>query len=211
MKVIFLDIDGVLNLNRKERDDYGQLFHDQFVENLDLIIKSTDAKIVISSTWRYSGLEIMKEMWTKRNLPGEVIDTTPCIYEDKSMVRFFNGYKEQHPTPKTFGVDIPRGIEIDYWLSNIGKFQRITWDIERQQEYLDKALVKNYVILDDDSDMLLSQAEHFVKCSGNNMSKGSIEGYGLTPDRANKAIEILNSSIIDLYYDKILYVNERGK
>jgi hypothetical protein len=209
MKVIFLDIDGVLNLNHKERDEYGPLFHENFVNNLDLIIQETGAKIVISSTWRYSGLTIMKEMWEKRNLPGEVIDTTPCIFGEKAGVRFFNNYLTQQPTPKTYGVDIPRGLEIEYWVENFGKFQRINWDADRQKEYLEKSILKNYAILDDDSDMLFSQNEHFVKCS-NQPDSDSIEGYGLTLSVAHKAIEILNSNVIDLYYPELikLDVNE---
>jgi len=61
-KIIFLDIDGVLNVCSMERDEYGSLFHKHFEDNLRWIIDQTDAKIVISSTWRFSGLEIMKEM-----------------------------------------------------------------------------------------------------------------------------------------------------
>lgn len=30
-----------------------------------------------TSTWRFSGLVIMREMWDKRGLPGEVIGITP--------------------------------------------------------------------------------------------------------------------------------------
>lgn len=102
MNVIFLDIDGVLNnevfvnafwaickqleLNRKAanylksaviRDEYGMLFCPTAVNQLEWLIESTQAKIVISSTWRMSGLAVMQEMWKHRNLPGEVIDITP--------------------------------------------------------------------------------------------------------------------------------------
>jgi hypothetical protein len=93
-KIIFLDIDGVLNVNFPSHDEYGRVFHPHFVENLRYIIEKTQAKIVISSTWRFSGLVIMKEMWEKRNLPGEVIDITPHIDICK------------------------RGEEIEYWLKN---------------------------------------------------------------------------------------------
>jgi hypothetical protein len=79
MKVIFLDIDGVLNVIEQGRDEYGQLFHPHLEDNLREVINKTDAKIVVSSTWRMSGLDIMKEMWEKRNLPGEVIDITPNL------------------------------------------------------------------------------------------------------------------------------------
>ncbi len=80
MRVIFLDIDGVLNVYPQGRDEYGALFHNHFVDNLKSIIDATQAKIVISSTWRYSGLRVMQEMWEMRDLPGEVIDITEVLH-----------------------------------------------------------------------------------------------------------------------------------
>lgn len=87
MKVIFLDIDGVLNVISNGRDAFGSLFHEHFVNNLKSIINETGAKIVISSTWRFSGLKVMKQMWKYRNLPGEVIDVTPhcAAYDDINL------------------------------------------------------------------------------------------------------------------------------
>lgn len=76
-KIIFLDIDGVLNVYCEGRDEYGCTFHKHFEDNLRWIINETGAKIVISSTWRMDGLSVMQEMWVKRGLPGEVIDITP--------------------------------------------------------------------------------------------------------------------------------------
>lgn len=81
-KIIFLDIDGVLNVYCEDRDEYGCTFHKHFEDNLRYIIEQTDAKIVISSSWRSSGLEIMREMWEKRGLAGEIIDITNPIYSD---------------------------------------------------------------------------------------------------------------------------------
>lgn len=76
-KIIFLDIDGVLNVYPQGRDKYGSTFHTHFEDNLQEIIDKTNAKIVISSTWRYSGLKVMQNMWRDRGLAGEVIDITP--------------------------------------------------------------------------------------------------------------------------------------
>ena len=100
MKVIFLDIDGTLNVIPQGHDKYGGIFHEHFVENLRQIIEKTNAKIVISSHWRMSGLQVMKDMWETRNLPGDVIDVTPNLYSG------FN------PNGKDFG----RGDEIQKWL-----------------------------------------------------------------------------------------------
>lgn len=86
-KIIFLDIDGVLNVMSQEFDDYGQLFNPIFVNNLAYIIEKTNAKLVISSTWRYSGRKRMVDMWRHRNLPGEVIDVTPDLGFNDNIVR----------------------------------------------------------------------------------------------------------------------------
>lgn len=92
MKVLFLDFDGVLNsmdnmivqgnlwnINNihKSRDEFGHLFDERCVRWLRYIVEKTECKIVVSSTWRLSGLNTMKLMWEMRDLPGEVIDCTP--------------------------------------------------------------------------------------------------------------------------------------
>jgi hypothetical protein len=78
MKIIFLDIDGVICVDfSKRRDEYGNSFKPEYVENLKAIIDKTGAQIVLSSSWRYAGLQIIQEMWEMRNMPGEVIDVTP--------------------------------------------------------------------------------------------------------------------------------------
>ena len=95
LKILFIDIDGVLNpmgylkymynLNQfygneiKTEDRFGQYFAPYCIEALHKIIRATDCKIVISSTWRKAGLQNMKEMWAYRNLLGEVYDITPML------------------------------------------------------------------------------------------------------------------------------------
>lgn len=172
MKVIFLDIDGVLNTevftraffgilkrlntDRPEakkiakaelRDDYGVLFDPMAEDMLKWIVEATGAKIVISSTWRMSGLKIMQEMWTKRGLPGEVIDVTP-----------------NHM--KRTGCTLQRGKEINEWLSSNP--------------------VESYVIIDDDSDMEPEQLFRFVQTDYQ---------YGLTYKAAVKCVDVLNNAI----------------
>ena len=70
-KIIFLDIDGVLNVIGQGHDEFGQIFHKHFEDNLRWVIDKTGAKIVISSSWRGSGLNEMQRMWNVRDLPGE--------------------------------------------------------------------------------------------------------------------------------------------
>lgn len=103
-KIIFLDIDGVLNvigMHCGPRDEFGSQFHSHLVDNLKYIIDQTGASIVISSSWRHSGLSEMKLMWEMRDLPGEVIEITP--------------FAREVGQPK-YGEKMCRGEEIQYWL-----------------------------------------------------------------------------------------------
>lgn len=160
MKVIFLDIDGVLNVYCQSRDKYGCNFHQHLIDNLQTIIDATDAKIVISSSWRVDGLAIMKSMWLFRNLPGDVIDITPDLYYTYSG--------------KDGDDDYSRGDEIQLWLDK-------------------NPQVTNYVIIDDDTDMLQSQMDNFVRTSNNLKHPDCVDrGYGLTKVCADMAIKILN-------------------
>ena len=87
-KIIFLDIDGVLNSY-----DYMDVLYlegkrttieekslpaidPKAVENLRLIVEKTGAKIVIISNWRSKGLQWIKEFWRQNQLPGDIIDIT---------------------------------------------------------------------------------------------------------------------------------------
>lgn len=48
--IIFLDIDGVINIYSDGSDKFGNLFNASFVSNLGEIVERTNAKIVITST-----------------------------------------------------------------------------------------------------------------------------------------------------------------
>ena len=186
MKIVFLDIDGVLNVYPQGYDDFGAIFHQHFMDNLKRIIDETGAKIVISSSWRHDGLERMQEMWKHRKLSGEVIDVTPGLHLMKGgCIQFYNGKLKRHPTERVHGYSVPRGCEIDYWLRN--EAQRF-------------GVVENFCVIDDDVDFLLQHQKHFVKCSGNTDHPDAIDlGLGLTDKCTDKAIEILNT--VKLTYD----------
>ena len=62
LKIIFLDIDGVLNDHGRMMNLYCGIQKDK-VEHLNKIIDATDCKIVISSAWRY--MILGGEMTTK--------------------------------------------------------------------------------------------------------------------------------------------------
>jgi len=123
MKIIFLDIDGVVNnqdITRFHQGRAGEYAYGVFtgedyfdphcVENLNEIIRTTGAKLVISSSWRLLfDMETLSDFFVKQKIEGEIIDYT-------------NRYKGE------------RGHEIQEWLT-------------RHPE------VESFVILDDDSDM----------------------------------------------------------
>lgn len=87
IKVLFLDIDGVLNTDRQHWhcqmngitpvDEFGYEFDHKAVDNLATILEETDAEIVMSSSWKFLGLQTLQKMWKDRNLPGTIIDITP--------------------------------------------------------------------------------------------------------------------------------------
>lgn len=199
LKIIFLDVDGVLNSSdyytkRFEKleggDEMAEYPLNEFcpltVSRLNQITDATGAKIVVSSTWRLGrSLDELRDLFTKVGITGEVIDKTPFF---RDMV----GYK----------YNVPRGCEIEHWL-NEHHFQRINWSKKTQMEYAERSEIDNYVIFDDDSDMLYNQREHFIKTS---------RKTGLGDDDVLKSIELLSKPIWDVYYsidsphyDEILY------
>jgi hypothetical protein len=193
MKIIFLDFDGVLNCedwyrrqfeetkNDLELSEYPYIeFDPEIIQRLNYIINETGAKVVVSSSWRAGrSVEELQIILNRVGFSGEIIDKT-------NHLDFINGYC------------IPRGCEIEHWLEQKGQFQRINWSfeeqirrVEEQIRRVEEAKVKNYIILDDDSDMLYNQREHFICTSGY---------YGLTKEKTEKAITILNTPLEKLYY-----------
>jgi hypothetical protein len=192
MKVIFLDIDGILNSEKAYRsgecnytkwnwedgtEDHHQSFCSWSKELLNKLIEETDAKIVISSTWRSSGIEFMKKVWELEGMSGEIIGITPNFRGD------INGYT------------IPRGCEIDYYLEQDLKFHHINWDKGVQQEYIEKSGIENYIIIDDDSDMLYGQRNHFVHVLPSPRNK-----EGFNQKYYKEALSKLSKTVIDLNY-----------
>ena len=106
-KILFLDFDGVLDTEHYQgllqyqgkpwQDEYGAFFDPKAVKQLKRIIDATDADIVVESSWKYLGLDAMKELWKVRNLPGTIIDITPSLLGKN------------------------KGVEIASWLSKYAK------------------------------------------------------------------------------------------
>ncbi len=112
-KYLFLDIDGVLNTGQYsnylvenglcETDADGYLFDPDAVEWLEYIIEKTDAKIIITSTWRLDG--DMQALWRNRDLAGEVIGITPTLLREKGVGKFSCWFDD-------------RGMEVEAWLQD---------------------------------------------------------------------------------------------
>ena len=75
-------------------------------------------------------------------------------------------------------LSIPRGVEIKQWIDT-----HIHSDNGKDWDYKEIGVDFNYVILDDDSDMLLEQAEYFIKTD---------PYLGLSEEDVKQAIKILN-------------------
>ena len=163
MKVIFLDIDGVLNTQDwhgrmtkdTPRDEFGWVFDPVAVENLGHVVKETGASIIISSSWKFLGLAKLREMWKIRNLPGTILDITPNTVSDEVLLNANLDEME---------LGVCRGNEIKEWLSK------------------HKGEVSNYVIIDDFDDMLPEHEDHVVLTD---------TLIGITEFDAEKAIAIL--------------------
>lgn len=163
MKVIFLDIDGVLN-NALEADEhmdvllngeYQGIYSPRCVDRLNDLIKRTDARIVLTSVWR-CGLSIdeINTVLNDMGVNGECIAKTDML---------------DHQYSWAF-----RGNEILKW-------------IQDNEELLGKRYdFRSYVILDDDTDMLLWQRHNYVNCDPE---------IGLTDRVVAKAVAILNNAI----------------
>lgn len=91
MIVIFLDVDGVLNsinhlveiYNKTKRphSGYEYPFDEKCINNLKLLTKLTNAKIVISSSWRKNqdGRETLLKVLKEHSLAHLVIGWTPDL------------------------------------------------------------------------------------------------------------------------------------
>jgi len=80
MRALFLDIDGVLNHEPAE-----SYFESEKIELLNHILANTDARLVITSSWRLGATprEMDEALSSQGVLPGRVIGITPCLDDDR--------------------------------------------------------------------------------------------------------------------------------
>lgn len=177
-KIVFLDIDGVLNSDkfyrRRGEPDFKSEdeppyplseFDPESVGLLNKIINETNASIVVSSSWRIGrSIEELKELFNSVGIEGEIIGKTPSSL------------------PRSKYGETVRGDEIKLWLSIFeGSFNT--------ENFKNKGTV-NYVILDDDNDMLPEQRDNFFRTDFM---------LGLTEEKANLIIDFFKK---DLNFNK---------
>ena len=180
MKVVFLDIDGVLNTSEtydridKENLENGtsNIYIDGFrVEYLSKIVELTDAKIVLSSSLR----------WRFQKKNDKVVPITEYFADD--FINMLAGYNlflyDLIPIIRDVnGREIKRQEEIKIWLS--------------QNEN-----VENFVILDDETTELMDFVDdNFIIL--NNLPIGVMvrdmrDCVGLCEEHIEQVVDILNS------------------
>jgi hypothetical protein len=165
MKVIFLDVDGVLNSVKTVWDN--ESLETDLIHNLSDIVKETGAKIILTSSWRMSpsALSHLMDalMWFDLSISG-------CTQEGVYMRDFeHTRFEGITPTRRYLDSDVftyDRGAEIAMWLL------QHDFDVEK------------FVILDDDDiDIKNWFPNELVKTD---FMKG------LTEDDAAKAINLLS-------------------
>ena len=132
MKIIFLDIDGVLNSAVDSARGGATQTYDlapRPIRLLNTLISNTGAKVVLSSSWRVSSSPPqIQSMLEDEGFTGEIISFTPDLFDLANT----------------------RGNEILYWIKD---HENLVGDYEKY---------KNYVILDDVPDMLYCQKDNFI-------------------------------------------------
>ncbi len=137
-KIIFLDIDGVLNCQLSHEDPNRVLIDnidEKCMEYLNMLCSATGADVVITSVWRLGRtVEKLQSILDKRGFKHRVIGKTKDLRIGE------------------YGDCILRGNEILQWI----KENTELIGVQNYSEY------KSYLILDDDSDMLYWQRNNFI-------------------------------------------------
>ena len=128
-RIIFLDIDGVLNSNfwndshQKEISD-GRLIEEEKVKLLSILVKRTNAKIVLHSGWKY---------WFDR-------DVKPIFPEAENLVRLFE--KEELLLADITPDHSTEEIRINKKFSLVKASEILAWLAEHED-------VDSWIVIDD--------------------------------------------------------------
>lgn len=119
-KLIFLDIDGVLNSSQFWKKENGTFnIDDHLLNNLKKICDSTECKIILSSTWRLfkDHFEFAAEKLSEIGLT--ISDITPeCPYNIET-------------------AGLQRGMEIKQWMKDTGNLGADFIIIDDNSDFLD--------------------------------------------------------------------------
>ena len=174
MKIIFLDIDGVLNTTDTIRlpevfvEQNGirigfNLLNKFAIENLNRVTDRSGAKIVISSSWRVlcntpERFKILCQHLKNEGVTGEIIGRTPTSGEYAEALGQPEGYGSG-PGQIYFGYC--RGKEIQMWLDqNPGVSKFVIVDDSSDMDHLMDKLVRTIFelgITNLDADRMLNQ------------------------------------------------------
>ena len=185
MKVIFLDVDGVINMTKnsvknssefkkQRRELKSKMFYKKFVtdgdsfKEIELGIK--DGYIEPLDSPDFSAIKNLNKLI---KITGAKVVVSSCWRIGNSIKGLqdtlsFDGVECDviDMTPRINGVD--RGVEIKFWMDNF------------------KGDIDSFVILDDDSDMLPSQMDNFVKCPNQ---------FGFQEKELERALKILGHEV----------------
>ena len=171
-KVIFLDVDGILNSSRTLYEDIS--LEDYLISNLKELVDKTGAKIILSSSWRLS-TEAVATLMDRLDKFGLAISGMTCDGVDLDWLEKyeFDATKKYLDTKfdwdenRQIKITHDRGAEIFKWL----------------HDHDDCA----YVILDDEIEDIKPYFSESV------IVKTSYK-TGLTKEDVKKAIQILNKN-----------------
>lgn len=101
MRVIFLDIDGVL-INEECLRVGNQNAHPSCVKALNWLVAQSGAGLVITSTWRVMGFGYVQSAFNRWRINGKIVDMTPRL-EFK---------------PNSIWIGCEREVEIREWINS---------------------------------------------------------------------------------------------
>ncbi|GKU32273.1 HAD domain-containing protein [Clostridium folliculivorans] len=169
MKILFLDIDGVLNLTFWNSDNEREISEGKFIDSekvllLSKIIHETDAKIVLHSGWRFWFDDNMKPLRDEAIYFNEILKAHNLFIYDKTP----DLTTEEIRKSKKFSLVKAR--EILLWLNKYDS-------------------VEEYLVLDD-LDLNDKEIEvHQIKTDAN---------VGLTKENVLEAIKLLNLKTLEI-------------
>ena len=162
MKLIFLDIDGVI-----KEDRHGTPFLDGSLKVLADIVRETDARLVMSSTWK-----VKYKAFIDNGFKTEYNDICVLYHTLKKYGLSIYGY-----TPYFGNIDKPlrRPAEIAEYLKNNGD-------------------AESFCILDDRDEFIWGELSDHLVLTYLGKSESGEKIAHLAPEHKSEIIEILNKS-----------------